>query len=455
MGDSLEALDRQYEAFDWEYALASKILTKTAKIGVLGVGYVGLPLAVRFASAGYKTVGLDINQDRVDSINRGKSHITDVRNEMIREVIRSGRLSATSDFGLLGALDIVCVCVPTPFNSISKDPDLSYIRSGITAIAQHLHHGMMIILESTTYPGTTEEVVLPAFEATGLKVGRDVFLVFSPERIDPGNQVFHVHNTPRVVGGVTAKCANLARLLYPQIVNVGSVHEVSSPTVAEMVKLFENTFRAVNIALVNEFAMLCQRMNLDVWEIIDAASTKPFGFMPFSPGPGVGGHCIPVDPYYLMWKARQYGFDTRFIDLAARINESMPTYVVERLSSLLQQRGKPIEGSRILVVGAAFKRNVNDCRNSPAVKVMEILASQGAELTYSDPFVPRIELNGTINLMMESIEITDSVVADTDCVLVLVDHTDFDWSLISSRAPLVFDTRNALRDYSTANIVKL
>jgi len=450
--NTLRAKVLERQEFDWEYILAKKIMKKAARSAIIGLGYVGLPLAVQFATVGYETVGFDIDKERVDCINSGESYIQDVPSAVISTLVSSGRLSATTDFGMLSDIDIVCVCVPTPHDPSTNDPDLSCIRSAVASVARSLHPGMMIILESTTYPGTTEEVVLPLLSSTGLRAGEEFFVVFSPERIDPGNGIFQVHNTPKVVGGVTPSCSNLARALYGQILSEGLVHVVSSPAVAEMTKLLENTFRAVNIALVNEIALLCQRMNLDVWEVIDAASTKPFGFMPFSPGPGVGGHCIPVDPYYLMWRAKQYGFHTRFIELATTVNDSMPGYIVDRLSSLLQDRGKSVEGSDILAIGAAFKRDVSDCRNSPAVKVMEILVDRGARLRYSDPLVPKVVLSGTV---IESTDLTESLVADTDCVLVLVDHSRFDWSLIASNAPLIFDTRNALRGYNASSIVRL
>ncbi|CEP67178.1 UDP-N-acetyl-D-mannosamine/glucosamine dehydrogenase [Moorella glycerini] len=439
-----------------------KIINKIARIGVIGLGYVGLPLAVEFAGAGYRTLGFDLNRDKVERINRGESYIPDVPWERVQELRQADRLAATTDFKLLDKMDVVFICVPTPFNR-AKDPDLSYIEAAANQIAAHLHPGMMIVLESTTYPGTTEEVVLPRLEATGLKAGEDFFLVFSPERVDPGNKKFTTHNTPKVIGGLTPACMELARLLYSQIIENNAVHLVSSPAVAEMTKLLENTFRAVNIALVNEMALLCHRMGIDIWEVIDAAATKPFGYMPFYPGPGVGGHCIPVDPYYLLWKAREYDFHTRFIELAAEVNNSMPVYVVERIAAVLNEREKPLRGAKILALGATFKKDIDDCRYSPAIHVMELLIERGVALAYHDPYVPALTLGNEFRwgarekegVRLESVDLTEAVLGQADCVVILVDHSCFDWEWIVSRSPLVFDTRNATKGIKADNVIKL
>ncbi|MFQ6111201.1 MAG: nucleotide sugar dehydrogenase, partial [Nitrospinota bacterium] len=360
--------------------LLKTIRARTARAGIVGLGYVGLPLAVEFARAGFPTVGIDVDGERIEKLGRGESYVTDVSSSAVRRLISSGRLSVTSQFDVIGKLDTVNICVPTPLRK-SRDPDLSCVVSAAEEIKKYLHPGQLVILESTTYPGTTEEIVLPILESTGLKVGKDFFLAFSPERTDPGNKAFTTRNIPKVVGGVTPRCTQMARALYGRCLE--RVVVVSSPRVAEMVKLLENTFRSVNIALVNEMALMCDRMGINVWEVIEAAKTKPFGFMPFYPGPGLGGHCIPIDPFYLSWKAKMDGFEARFIELAGQVNASMPSFVVEKVAAALNARMRSVKGSKILSLGVAYKRNINDVRESPALDVMDLLARRGALLSYS------------------------------------------------------------------------
>src|SRR5512145_1777453 len=363
-------------------SLLNKIETRRARVGVVGLGYVGLPLAVELAKAGFHTTGIDLDTRKVDAVNAGRSYIPDVATDDVSALRRAGKLDATTDFAVVKELDTINIGVPTPLRK-TKDPDMSYIVSAVESIAKHLHPGMLIILESTTYPSTTDEVVQPLLEETGLKAGVDFFLAFSPERVDPGNPTFQTHNVPKVVGGLTPECSKLAAALYGPAIK--TIVPVSSTRVAEMVKLLENTFRAVNIGLVNELALMCDRMNIDVWEVIDAAKTKPFGFMPFYPGPGLGGHCIPIDPFYLSWKARQSGFEARFIELAGHINSAMPEYVVTRIAEALNTQRKPLNGSRVHLVGVAYKRDVNDLRESPALDIIELLSRRGAIVSYSDP----------------------------------------------------------------------
>src|SRR5512145_2851007 len=368
-------------------SLLNKIETRRARVGVVGLGYVGLPLAVELAKAGFHATGIDLDERKVDAVNAGRSYIPDVPTQEVRALRDAGKLDATTDFAVVKELDTVNICVPTPLRK-TKDPDMSYIVSAVEAIARHLHPGLLVSLESTTYPGTTEEVVQPLLEATGLKAGVDFFLAFSPERVDPGNPTFQTHNVPKVVGGLTPECAKLASALYGSAIK--TIVPVSSTRVAEMVKLLENTFRAVNIGLVNELALMCDRMNIDVWEVIDAAKTKPFGFMPFYPGPGLGGHCIPIDPFYLSWKARQSGFEARFIELAGQVNSHMPHHVAGRVREALNGRRRSIRGSRILILGIAYKADIDDVRESPALDLIEILEKEGARVDYCDPHVPAI-----------------------------------------------------------------
>jgi UDP-N-acetyl-D-glucosamine dehydrogenase len=433
--------------------LEQKIKDKKAKIGVVGLGYVGLPLAVEFADKGFYTLGIDVDRRKIEKMNRGENYIQDVENERFRKLVESGMLEGTTKYGRTGELDIIYICVPTPFTP-NKEPDISYIEQATDSIAAHLRKEQLIVLKSTTFPETTEKVCLPRLESTGLKVGKDFYLAFSPERIDPGRIDFTTANTPVVVGGVSEKCTHLAVLASEQVISM--VLPVTSPRTAEMVKLLENIFRSVNIALVNELAMLCDRMgNIDIWEVVGAAATKPFGFMPFYPGPGIGGHCILVDPYYLSWKAKEFDFHSDFIELAARTNENMPYYVLDIIIRSISANGVPLKTAKYLFVGAAFKKNVDDTRNSPAVKVMELLIQRGAQnVAYNDPHVPELKINGQ---MFKSQELTDENIRDKDCVIITTDHSSYDLHNIVKHAKLVVDTRNATKDVATGRekIVRL
>lgn len=429
-----------------------KLSNRTAAAGVIGLGYVGLPLAVEFARAGLSVVGVDLDQQRCDAINRGDSPIPDVPASEVAALVAAGRLRAVSSLGEAGPLDTVNICVPTPLRK-TRDPDLSYLVSAARAVREQLGHGMLVVLESTTYPGTTEEVVRGILEETGLTAGVDFFLAFSPERVDPGNTKWNTRNVPKVVGGLTADCSRLAAALYSA--SIGQVVPVSSPRAAEMVKLLENTFRAINIGLVNEMALMCDRIGIDVWEVIEAASTKPFGFMPFYPGPGLGGHCIPIDPFYLSWKVREVGFEARFIDLAGQINGAMPHHVVDKVNDALNTHGKSIKGANIFVLGVAYKPEINDVRESPALDVISLLLRKGARVSYHDPFVPKIDADRwTGGIHMESLAFNSALVAEADCVVVLTDHTAFDYPDIVSSAKLIVDTRNAIK-VSSQKVFKL
>lgn len=422
-------------------ALIAKFVNKTARVGVVGVGYVGLPLAVEKAKVGFEVVAYDRSALRVVKVNHGENYIGDVNNADLNAVVRQGRLSATGDFGSLERCDVIVICVPTPL-TVNRDPDLSYVRAVGAEIARVIRPGQLICLESTTYPGTTQDVLLPLLSIGDLAVGEDFFLAFSPERVDPGNARYTTKNTNKVVGGVTPACTKVASAFYEQTLT--SVVPVSSPAVAEMTKVFENTFRAVNIALVNEMALLCDRMNLNIWEVVDAASTKPFGMMRFEPGPGVGGHCIPIDPFYLTWKARELDFHTRFIELAGEINVGMPYFVREKVARALNARTKTLRGSRILVLGVAYKRDLDDCRESPALKVIELLEREGAIVDYHDPFV--LHCTGADGKPRSSVMLTTPRLAGADCALILCNHSTIDWERVVRTAPLVVDTRNATRD---------
>lgn len=416
------------------------VIERSSTVAVMGVGYVGLPLALEMARAGYRTIAMDVDPDKIKNIRRGHSYIGDVSDAEISSVIADGRLTATTDFRALRNCDIVNICVPTPFTP-TKDPDVSYIEAAGRQIAKTLHQGMLVVLRSTTYPETTEKVLQPILDASGLKVGRDYYLSFVPERIDPGNKRFDTRTTPVVVGGVTHACTELTRLFYSQFVE--EVVTVSSPRAAEMSKLLENIFRSVNIALVNELAQMCERMgNLDIWEVIKAASSKPFGFMPFYPGPGIGGHCILIDPYYLAWKAREVDFHSNFIELAAQTNESMPFYVAARLMEVLGISGVPASKAKLLLLGVAFKRDVEDTRHSPALKVMEILQGKVADIRYHDPYVPEVQVTGSLR---RSVPLTAAALRKADCVVILTDHSCFDYDDILRRSRLVLDTRNAIK----------
>ena len=428
-------------------ALAEKIGARSARVGVVGLGYVGLPLAVEFARAGFHVMGIDISEEKVRRVNAGDSYVGDVPSATLGPLVEAGRLRATCDFAAVRELDTINICVPTPLRK-TKDPDMSFIVSSVEQIARHFHRGMLVILESTTYPGTTDEVVLPMLSKAGLEVGRDFFLCFSPERVDPGNPQYQTANIPKVVGGVTPACTEMGRLFYAQALE--RVVPVSSTQVAEMVKLLENTFRMINIGLVNEIALMCDRMGINVWEVIDAASTKPFGFMPFYPGPGLGGHCIPIDPFYLSWKTRQAGIEARFIELAGYINGQMPHFVVDKVQNALNDLGKPVKGTRVHIMGVAYKKDIDDLRESPALDVMLLLQRRGAVMSYSDPHVPRVALDG---LTLQSAP--EEAAAEADCVVIVTDHSAFDYAALVRRAALIVDTRNALKGFHSGRIVRL
>jgi len=420
--------------------LLKKIKNRKARVGIIGLGYVGLPLAVEYAEEGFSVIGLDISKQKVAMVNSARSYIDDIPNDRLTGLVKSGKLTATFDPALIKRMDTVSICVPTPLSK-TKDPDISYILSAVEWIKRYLHKEMLIILESTTYPGTTEDMILPLLESSGLKVGRDFYLAFSPERVDPGNPVFATKNTPRVVGGITPRCTKAAKLFYEQAIE--NVVPMSSTKAAEMVKLLENTFRAVNIGLVNEVALMCDRLDINVWEIIDAAASKPFGFMPFYPGPGLGGHCIPIDPHYLSWKLKSLNYYARFIELAGDINSRMPEYVVERIRRTLNNQSKSVKKSKILVLGVTYKKDIMDTRESPALDVIKLLHEEGARIYYNDPQVPEIRLN---NLRLKSSRLTKSGLRSADLVVILTDHTSYDYQKIVDNAQLLFDARNATRD---------
>lgn len=429
-------------------ALIEKIRTRQVKVGIVGLGYVGLPLAVEFAKAGFAVTGVDVAESKVQWINEGRSYVRDVPENELAALVKDGRLLATTEFSVIAELDTVNICVPTPLRK-TKDPDMSHVAEASQAIAEYLHPGMLIILESTTYPGTTDEFVLPMMERRGLRVGHDFFLCFSPERVDPGNPTYQTANIPKVVGGVTPKCTEIGSLFYSQALE--TVVPVSSTQVAEMVKLLENTFRMINIGLVNEIALMCDRMGINVWEVIDAAATKPFGFMPFYPGPGLGGHCIPIDPFYLSWKTKQAGIEARFIELAGYINGQMPMFVVEKVQNALNDQTKPIRGSHVHILGMAYKRDIDDVRESPAVDIAHLLIKRGARVTYSDPYVPVIRLDSA-ELHAQDVE---PMVAAADCVVIVTDHTGVDYKAVAENARLIVDTRNALKGFASDRIVRL
>ena len=427
--------------------LRERIESKTARVGVLGLGYVGLPLAVEFARAGFEVVGIDVQQSKIDTLNGGHSYVDDVTDDILGPLVKEGKLSGTADFSTIQDLDTIDICVPTPLRK-TKDPDMSYVVAASDAIAEHLHPGLLVMLESTTYPGTTEELVLPKLSAGGLTVGQDFFLCFSPERVDPGNEKFQTANIPKVVGGTTGLCTELGALFYQQALQ--TVVPVSSTKVAEMVKLLENTFRMINIGLVNELAIMCDRMKIDVWEVIDAAATKPFGFMPFYPGPGLGGHCIPVDPFYLSWKSKEAGIEARFIELAGYINGRMPQFVVEKVQNALNDAAKPVRGSHLHILGVAYKRDIADVRESPALDIILLLQRLGANVTFSDPFVPAIDING---IAMQAEEMLPTM-RSADCVVIVTDHSQFDYGSVVKNSKLILDTRNALKSYQSSKIIR-
>lgn len=440
--------------------LTKLITEKSACVGVIGLGYVGLPLIVEFCLKGYCGIGFEVDVKKAEQVNAGKSYIVDVSNENVQKCVDSGKLTATTDFSELSKCDIIVICVPTPLRK-TKDPDMSYIIAAGEEIQKYLRRGQLMILESTTYPGTTDEVLQPMFEEKGFKLDEDFLLAFSPERVDPGNPQYQTHNIPKVVGGVSKDSTEVSALLYRQIVN--EVHPVSSARVAEACKLWENTFRAINIGMANEMARLCNTLGIDSWEVVQAAATKPFGFMAFYPGPGIGGHCIPLDPHYLSWKARQHGFDSQFISLAEQVNSGMPAYVVKLVSTALNDVKKAVNGSKVLILGVAYKKDIDDMRESPALSIIDLLRAKGADLVYHDPFVPEVTFDHAYTIgdaePLYNSELTDDLVRTSDCVIICTEHTDVDYRRVCELAPLIVDTRNALsadlRNGSNAKIVRL
>ncbi len=429
--------------------LENKILSRKAVVGIVGLGYVGLPLVVSFAEAGFKVLGFDVDAGKVKAIGLGKSHIGDVSEERLSAVVKSNHVESTDDLGRLGEPDVICICVPTPLTK-TKEPDLSYVVDGSGRIAKTLRKGQLVVLESTTYPGTTRQVIQTMLEKSGLACGKDFFLAYSPERVDPGSRTFRLNNTPKIVGGANAASARLVNIFYGLV--VAKTVPVSSPEAAEMAKVFENVFRSVNIALVNEMALLCEKMGISVWEVLAAAATKPFGFMSFLPGPGIGGHCIPLDPYYLANKAREYDFHTRFIELAAEINEQMPYHVIDRIMEGLDSRGKTLTGAKVVVLGVTYKKDVADTRESPALRVIELLIKKGARVSYNDPYIPRITVSGS---ELRSVTLTKKTLAAADCALIATDHSSYDIEQIVRWAGFVFDTRGATRALTAANVKRL
>ncbi len=431
------------------HTLGEKITTRALRVAIIGLGYAGLPLAITFAEAGFHVTGIDIDQQKIDAANQGESYIPDIPSSTIQELIDTKHIDFTTDFAELDNVDVISICVPTPLGK-TRDPDISYIISAIQQVRARLHPGQLIVLESTTYPGTTNEVLLPELESTGLKVGVDFFMAFSPERIDPGNPGFKISNTPKIVGGITTACTELAKSFYGAAIE--QVVPVSSPRVAEMTKLLENTFRAVNIGLVNEIAIICEKLSIDVWEVIDAAATKPFGFMRFLPGPGLGGHCIPVDPYYLSWKLKTLDYKARFIELAAEINSSMPYYVVNKINEALNEHRRSFNGSTILVLGVAYKRNAGDMRESPALDILRELKARKAVVLYNDEYIPSLKFQGCT---LHSQTITDGLLQAADCVVIVTDHSYYDVDRIILEARCIVDTRNMTQGYSGEKIFRL
>ena len=431
--------------------IQEKLFDKTARLGVIGLGYVGLPLAVEKAKAGYKTIGFDVNRDRVDMVNAGDNYIGDVVNEDLKAIVDSGMLRATTDFAEVANADCVCICVPTPLDP-HQQPDISYVKSSAESIVPYMHKDMLIVLESTTYPGTTEELLLPIFEASGLKCGEDFYLAFSPERVDPGNLLYKTKNTPKVVGGITPACTEIAAILYESVLQA-PIHRVSSPAVAEMEKILENTYRNVNIGLINELAILCNRMGINIWEVVDAAKSKPYGFQAFYPGPGLGGHCIPLDPYYLSWKAREYGFHTSMIEASMMVNDRMPEYCVERAGKILNRMKKPLNGSEVLVLGVAYKQDIDDYRESPALRVIDELQKSGAKVRYFDPFVPHYRRRG--DTFYGEKALTEELLKSADLVMVTTGHTTIDYALVQRAATFVLDTKNAMKSIEPRDNIEL
>lgn len=421
----------------YQEILLAKVRDRSATIGVVGVGYVGLPLVVEFAREQFHVIALDLNANKIAHINRGESYIEDIPTAHLQPLVKQGLIRGTTSYADLASADAIIICVPTPLNK-TKDPDMSYIIQAIESIAHISHEGMMIILESTTYPGTTEEVIVPTLEKQGLVVGENVFVAFSPERIDPGNEKYQLRNTPKVVGGITSACTDVAVALYSAAVD--QVVRVSSPTVAEMVKLLENTFRSVNIGMVNELALMCNKLGIDAWEVINAAATKPFGFMPFYPGPGLGGHCIPVDPHYLSWKLKTLNYNARFINLASEVNTAMPLYVVDKVTDALNDDAKSVKSAQIVVLGVAYKPNIDDVRESPALDVIDLLRHKGAHVAYHDPYIPQITLEG--DFVMHSVAYSPQLLTDADCVVIVTHHRAYDWQEVVAHSRLIVDTRH-------------
>ena len=431
--------------------ILDKISRCEAVVGVIGLGYVGLPLAVEMAEAGYRTIGFDVQRKKVDAVNAGQNYIGDIVGNTLKEVVEEGKLSATSDFGFIRDVDAVLICVPTPLDQYQQ-PDISYVKNSTESVARRLHRGMLVVLESTSYPGTTEELLKPILESSGLRCGEDFYLAFSPERVDPGNKTYRTKNTPKVVGGVGQEATAVAAALYRNVLS-GGVYEVSSPAVAEMEKLLENTYRNINIGLANEMAIICNRMGINVWEVIDAAKTKPYGFQAFYPGPGLGGHCIPLDPFYLTWKAREYDYHTRLIETSGEINTAMPEYVVDRAMKVLNKNRTAMNGARVLVLGVAYKADIDDCRESPALHVLEHLEREGALVSYYDPYIPEVRHKGRI--YRGEAALTDELLQSADIAIICTAHAAFDYERIQRLSKEVFDTRNAMRDVKDRSKIEL
>ena len=432
-------------------SIKKKLMDKTATLGVIGLGYVGLPLAVEKAKAGFKTIGFDVQESKVDMVNAGKNYIGDVVNEDLEEIVKSGFLTATTDFAQVASADCVCIAVPTPLDAYQQ-PDISYVKASAESIVPYMHKDMLIVLESTTYPGTTEELLKPILEKSGLKCGVDFHLAFSPERVDPGNLIYKTKNTPKVVGGITPECTDVAAAMYEAILEA-PIHRVSSPAVAEMEKILENTYRNVNIGLVNELAILSNKMGINFWEVVDAAKSKPYGFQAFYPGPGLGGHCIPLDPYYLSWKAREYGFHTSMIESSMMVNDRMPEYCFERASKILNRFKKAMNGAKILILGVAYKQDIDDYRESPAIRVIEELEKEGAEVVYYDPFVSEYREHGVVK--KGEPELTSELIESVDLVIVTTAHTNVDYNFVQKYAKAIFDTKNAMKQVEPRENIEL
>lgn len=431
--------------------LKEKLLNKTATLGVVGLGYVGLPLAVEKAKAGFKTIGFDVQESKVEMVNAGNNYIGDVVNEDLQNIVKTGLLSATTDFAQVASADCVAICVPTPLDAYQQ-PDISYVKASAESIVPYMHKDMLIVLESTTYPGTTEELLKPILEKSGFKCGKDFYLAFSPERVDPGNLIYKTKNTPKVVGGITAECTDVAAIMYESILEA-PIHKVSSPAVAEMEKILENTYRNVNIGLVNELAILSNKMGINFWEVIDAAKSKPYGFQAFYPGPGLGGHCIPLDPYYLSWKAREYGFHTSMIESSMMVNDRMPEYCAERSSKILNRFKKSMNGSKILILGVAYKQDIDDYRESPAIRLIEELEKEGAKVVYYDPYVSEYKEHGVVK--KGETKLTTELIEGADLVIVTTAHTNIDYCFVQKHAKIIFDTKNAMKNIEVRENIEL